>query len=199
MKSGIRAVVPLSLAPLQQIARAMRAEDAREIYATRWDENPDAVARDSLLSRFGGIVALDGQPVAALGAIPATPGVFYVWMYATDAWPEVALTATKWALRSLKPALMANGHRAECRSIEGHHQAHAWLAMLGFRAECRLPDCGRHRETFIQFAWRKSDVHVDRSAPSFRPGVRPVGLVQAGRRQEGIDAGSSTRLGANGG
>jgi hypothetical protein len=70
----------------------------------------------------------------------------------------VALGATRWALRSLKPAMLAaGGHRAECRSIETHGTAHRWLESLGFVREAVLPDCGKNRETFYQYAWRLSD------------------------------------------
>ncbi|MGB8274062.1 MAG: hypothetical protein WCF16_02200, partial [Alphaproteobacteria bacterium] len=48
-------------------------------------------------------------------------------------------------------------HRAECRSIADHHEAHRWLERLGAVREAYLPDCGKNREPFVLFAWRLSD------------------------------------------
>lgn len=188
-------ILPLALPAVEHIARNMRPDDAREIYCTRWTDDPHDLARDAMRSRFGCVVAR-GEPVAAIGAVAASPGVFCVWMFATHAWPRVALTATKWALRSLKPTLLANGHRAETRSIEDHHRAHAWLSLLGFRAECKMPDVGRNRETFIQYAWRLSDVQCQ-SAGGPEPVRRPAQPFQYRGQQEGFDTGRGTGHGAD--
>jgi hypothetical protein len=168
----------LRFATVEAIARAMRVSDAREIWATRWNENPTALAREVVRwSRIGAVAAAgDGTPVAAIGGVEGWPGVWQVWMFATARWPEVALGTTRWARRSLMPALLAAGvHRAECRSLAENEASHRWLTSLGARAEARHVGYGKNREDFITFAWRRDDVHFQ---PAQAPGApRPAAAL----------------------
>lgn len=153
---------PLRFATVEAIARDMRTADAREIWATRANEDPTALGRDVVRwSRIGAVAeARDGTPVAAIGAVEGWPGVWQVWMFATARWPEVALATTRWARRVLMPGLIAEGaHRAECRSLAANEASHRWLMSLGARAEARHAGYGKNREDFITFAWRRDDVH----------------------------------------
>lgn len=149
-------LLPLIEVSLLPVTRAMRATDRREVFATRFDDDADALARDLVaVSRFGAVIALGGRPVAAMGAMECWPGVWNVWLIATEDWKLVARATTRWAryaLRTLLPE--AGAHRCECRSIADHRTAHRWLEHLGARAEAMHPDFGRLRETFITFAWR---------------------------------------------
>jgi hypothetical protein len=91
----------LNEADLLYVADNMRDIDKKEVYATRWDENP-ATLVDSILSngRFGWVAGgEDGIPIAAFGAVPMWPGVWQVWMFATDRWPEVSVGVTKFIKR----------------------------------------------------------------------------------------------------
>jgi hypothetical protein len=128
-----------------------------EIFATRWDENPAALAALHLVDTA--IVArVDGQPVAVCGAMEIWPGVWSVFMFATDRWPEVALSVTRWVKRHLIPALVAVGaHRAECHSIEGHHTAHRWLGLLGAHVESVARGMGKKGEDFRRYVWLRED------------------------------------------
>lgn len=154
-------LLPLTEELALTVASAMRAADAAEIYATRWSEDPRPVAASvAALSRFGFVVATDaGRPAAAMGAAEAWPGMWSVWMFATDDWPQVALGATQAVKRLLIPAIVAAGaHRAECRSLISHKVAHRWLEYLGARREAVLTGYGRCQEDFIVYSWRRSDV-----------------------------------------
>lgn len=169
-------ILPLEWRSVLHVALYIREVDRLELDAGMWAYDAPAVARATVgLSRFGGVAALDdGTPAAVVAAMETTPGVYDVGMYATEDWHKVALGLTRWGLRSLKPAMLAaGGHRAECRSIEWHHEAHRWLELLGFVREAVLPDVGKNRETFIQFAWRLSDVHRENSKQAVAG--RPVG------------------------
>lgn len=150
------ALLPLTGVTLLPVARAMRAADRREVFATRFDDDPDALVRDLVsVSRFGAAIARAGQPIAAMGATECWPGMWSVWLIATDEWPRVARATTRWARHALETVLPAAGaHRCECRSIADHATAHRWLVHLGARAEAVHPGFGRRRETFITFAWR---------------------------------------------
>src|SRR5690349_19657860 len=112
----------------------MRESDRREIFATRTPDDRILLAHQAAdFSRFGAVIATDaGTPVCALGAVGQWPGLWNVWMFATDDWPRIAIGATRYVRRVLIPNLVnAGAHRAECKSIEGHKPAHRWLELLG--------------------------------------------------------------------
>ena len=141
-------------ADLLFVADRMRECDRREIFATRWNDDPAELAGTILaLGEFGWVAGTD-LPIAAFGAIPAWNGVWQVWMFATDDWPQVSLGVTKFIKRVMIPALRDIGaHRAECRSIEGHVTAHRWLECLGAHKESEIPNFGRNGETFYLYSW----------------------------------------------
>lgn len=153
-------IQPLTWRAILHVALYARESDRREIDAcmARYDA---ATLANTIVSmaRFGAVAALDdGTPVAVVSAVEAWPHRYEVGMFATNDWPKVARGLTRWGLRVMKPAMLAGGgHRAECRSVDFHHEAHRWLEHLGFIREAVLPDCGKNRETFFQYAWRLSD------------------------------------------
>jgi hypothetical protein len=153
-------IEPLTPASVRAVARAMRETDRREIFALRADDDAERVAEEAcLLSRFGAVARSNGAGIAALGAAETTPGVFEVWLFATDAWPRAAPAVIRWAVAELKPAMLAaGGHRAQCLSIADRHDAHRLLERFGFRREATLAQRGRRRETFHLYAWRLEDV-----------------------------------------
>jgi hypothetical protein len=156
------AIVPLNENLVARVALEMREADRREIFACRQSYDPLNVSYTVMkLARFGGVaISPSGRPAAVVAAIEKWPGVYEVAMFATDEWPSIAWSLSRFVVQKIKPAMLAaGGHRAECRSIEGHDSAHRWLDWLGFRCEAQLPDCGKGRETFLLFAWRASD-HV---------------------------------------
>jgi hypothetical protein len=147
-------IAPLEADAVACVARNMRARDREEIFATRWDDDADAVARETVALARLGCVAWNGDaPVAVASAIPLWPGVWSIGLYATDAWPRVARAVTRWIARTTPALIAAGGHRAECRSLASHATAHRWLERLGAVREAVLPDCGRNRETFYLYAW----------------------------------------------
>jgi len=141
----------------------MRAADAREIYACRWREDPDDVARDAIAIASVGFCAWTpaGVPAAVVAGAELWPGFWQVAMFATEDWDCVAASTTRAIMSAMIPAmLVAGGRRAECRSHVDHEAAHRWLARLGFVAEAKLWDMGKAGEDFILFVWRRDVVHV---------------------------------------
>lgn len=134
----------------------MRAWDKREIYATRWTDDPVHLAADAAsCAPMAWIIGID-EPVVAIGARPIHPGVWSVFMFATDLWPSVALSTTRFVRRVMIPALRSTGaHRAECRSMEGHAQAQRWLERLGARREATLEGYGREGQNFHVYCWSR--------------------------------------------
>jgi hypothetical protein len=148
---GVRKLSP---ADLMAIGRAMRVADHREIFATRFDEDVEALAADILAGDPVGaiITAADGEAVAAIGGTEMWPGCWSVWMFATDRWPEVSTETTRFVRRTFWPVLLRLGlRRGECRSALDHVTAHRWLSHLGGEIEAIYPAFGKSGETFIGF------------------------------------------------
>lgn len=144
----------LNAVDLIAIGRGMRAADRREIFATRFDEDAVLLAEDLLAGDPVGAVVTtpDGVAVAALGGTEMWPGLWSLWMFATERWPEVARETTRFARNVLWPALLCLGlRRGECRSASDHVMAHRWLHHLGGAVESVHPAYGKGGETFIGF------------------------------------------------
>lgn len=139
------------------VARNMREWDKREIYATRWTEDPIDLAGDAMRAgAFSWCAGIDDRPVCVIGATPIHPGVWNVWMFATDDFLQMAFCLTKLVRRVMIPAVVSAGfHRAECRSMDGHTYAQRWLEMLGFVRESTLVGFGRNREDFGLYVWKE--------------------------------------------
>lgn len=140
------------------VARNMRQRDKDEIYATRWSDDPDALAKAVVSCDPFALVACsdDKEPVCVFGVHEMWPGVFSVFMFATDRWDEVSLSVTKHALRIMIPCVMSEGFvRAECRSLSTHTQAHEWLELLGASKESEHACYGKNGETFFTYCWTK--------------------------------------------
>lgn len=169
------------------IAATMRAEDRREIFATRFNDSALELAAGAMHYSFRKWTAgIDGQPVACGGATEASPGVAKVWMFATDNWRKVAGSVSLFVRDKFIIDLMDMGvHRAECLSIEGHDVAHRWLEWLGAVRECEVPLRGKNGETFYQYAWRKPDV-----CKSVQRAGRATASVTSGGRFCGAGSGA---------
>ena len=146
---------PVNADDVYHVALHMRERDQREIYATAWRDDPVDVTTDCLVCpEFSWIVG-DHEPVAVVGAKPIHPGVWRVFMFATDRWSQVSLFLTKFIKRVMIPALRSIGaHRAECLSIEGYDAAHRWLEFLGARHEGTQSGYGKAGEDFRLYVWR---------------------------------------------
>ena len=150
------------LPAVQFITRNMREWDRAEIYAMRWGDDPDALAADMVaISQFGFVMGVD-RPIAMVGATPLWGGVWSVWAFATDEFRLIQIGLTKFIKRRIIPALYdAGAHRAQCWSIEGHTEAHAWLEFLSAVKQEGPPvkGLGRNGEDFRLYAWSRDDVY----------------------------------------
>lgn len=149
-------LVNADIASLLHIFRNMREDDRREVFATRWDTDPDALAVEAITAwgPFAFVAWADGEPVAAIGATNVWPGVWSAWMIATDKFGHVGKHLTRWVRRVMIPAIREAGcHRVEARSAADHTVAHAWMEALGAKPEFVLRRYGRDKQDFILFAW----------------------------------------------
>lgn len=153
-------LVKLDLPHVLSVVRNLRATDQAEAFATRWDDDPDALAIEVVTSwgKLGWGATHEGRPVALFGATETWPGHWSCWLLATDEWPKVALSVTKFTKRRIMPHLVERGAlRCEARSIDGHTKSHRWLEAIGCVQEARLRRYGRNGEDFLVFRW---DPHV---------------------------------------
>lgn len=152
---------PVQLGPIEYVLRFARERDRAEIEATVGFKAAldlcHAWSDQAVLLRM---FEHHGHPAAFIAAHERNCSTVELSLVATDHWPHVALSVAKCARRDVMPALLAKGYRrAECRAIDGHPEAQAFLEFLGFTLECRCPEFGRGGETFLQYAWRSRD-HV---------------------------------------
>ena len=136
------------------IASNMRQDDRREIFATRFNESNEDLARDAMMFYDSSFLLHKERPICAIGAAQMHPNVWSVWMFATDEFDKIGLSATRFVRNIFIPELRKRGHRAECKSWDGHKIAHKWLESLGAIRESELIDYGKNREKFYQYVWR---------------------------------------------
>lgn len=143
---------------VRHIAERMRAKDVEEFLAVTHASTHEELA-ESLVARYTdhphGFVFLhdDDEPVGLVAMIFQRPNVVTLTFFATDRFPEIAISVTRFATKNLFPKYMEAGvHRIECASIEGYAHAHRWIQMLGMNEEGRFLGWGKNGETFHQFA-----------------------------------------------
>lgn len=140
------------------VVEGMREWDRREIFANRFDDDPMAMARDAVAmgKDVGWIAGLEDRPIAAFGCFLMWPGVWSMWLFATDEFRHIGISMTKLIVRSILPMLWeAGAHRLEARSMEGHHDAQRWLKVIGATQEATLKGYGKGGEDFHVFAWER--------------------------------------------
>ena len=148
-------LVDPTLSGIEYIACNMREADEREIYGLMPFNNPFLLARHTLASMqngFGVMACLNDRPVAVMGFTELTPNVLTAWAFATNEFKAVGFYLTRFALKSLRPALLASpAHRLQADSRFDHVEAHRWLVSLGFRAEGRVHQLGKDGADYIRF------------------------------------------------
>jgi hypothetical protein len=143
------------------VAENMREWDRREIFATHKAEDPAGLADMALACGpahwASGIE--EGRAIAVFGCLQMWPGVWSMWLYATDEFNKVGKSMTRLVRDAIVPELFkAGAHRLECRSMEGHVDAQRWLQVLGATREGTLRAFGRGREDFHVYVWPIPDV-----------------------------------------
>lgn len=136
------------------IALAMRDWDRREIFATRRDDDPLAIAAEcAAMGEVAWVAGLE-KPIAAFGCFQQWPGVWSMWLFATDEFRRIGIQMTKLIVRSIIPMLFeAGAHRLEARSMEGHEDAQRWLEVIGAKREATLHGYGRDGQDFHVYTW----------------------------------------------
>lgn len=152
---------PYTYENIYEVAANMRAEDAREIFATRWSDDPHNLTNHCLPAEdFAWVFGDEDGPIAVVGAVPSWPQVWSVFMFATNRFAKIGLGLTRHVKRVMIPAMVDVGvHRASCYSIEGHDEAHRWLKVLGASIGHSCKFFGKGGETFHCFEWTLDKVN----------------------------------------
>lgn len=129
----------------------MRTLDREEIFALFPHDDPEMVAYAAWkCSPFKWTLG----DVAAFGAFRNWPGVWSIWMFATDSLrPRHALKI----VRTIKPKLdelmrQHNAHRLECKTLSTHKHAHNFIRALGLHYEATHKALGKWGEDFYTYA-----------------------------------------------
>lgn len=147
--------LPLYPAMVGYVLANLRACDAAEVWpVVPGSMGPPEVAQALCqVSPIGCVFLHDHIPAAAIGANPAQPGVWGVWMFATDAWAHVWREVVRYARGPMERQLLARGaHRVQAHSLVGHPDAGNLLAYLGFQREGRARAFGGDRQDYDLWA-----------------------------------------------
>lgn len=170
-------VIKAGKAEISHVLRHARALDRREIFALM-PRDDDAMMVEILMAYAAqGVVCEawlhDGLPIGICIITGNGIGCGYANMIATADWGLISTAATRRVAGYIMPSLIRRGmFRVECRALEANRVAVRWLRFLGAVEECRLPALGRHREPYLQFAWRLDDVREHGWAGSRRGAPR---------------------------
>ena len=153
---------PFAPEEVAHIVRNLRPRDAAEIYALRWDNDPEKLTIEVLAVAHAmwRIFCVDAEPVAMAGVVPVRPGVCVASSFGTALWPRVVRPITRFAREWTIPRLRnAHYHRAETYALANNHDSRNWLLALGAQEEAYLRGYGREQQDFVLYAWRLQE-HV---------------------------------------
>lgn len=140
---------------VRPVARHMRVWDRNEIFAMQPDDDLDRFTE--MVQAFGPAAWVSGEgyePICCFGAFQMFPGMFEMWMFATDSINIIGKSMTKAVRDVIVPHLFACGaRRLECRTMEGHVEAQRWLETVGAKRESSARNFGRGGQTFHTYVW----------------------------------------------
>lgn len=141
-----------------EVVRNMRPKDRAEILAGM-KTVPEDECEDLFIWTFASDLKehtfcayLDDEPVAVGALVPVDKDRIDIGMVATEDFPRIAYSLTKFVRKRLLPKYAEMGFkRVECASIEGYDEAHRWIEALGLEKGDVLKGAGRNGEDFVQF------------------------------------------------
>lgn len=140
------------------VASRLRERDREEFAAIFGTDDPQALAQ-AMLEAYGDLDGLltgcldNGPAVFVGGAVWTRPNVAAILFMATDDFPTIAKSATRFIRDEFLPQLDAEGfHRIEAVTLASYANMQRWLRLLGFRQEGVAEAYGANREDFHHFA-----------------------------------------------
>lgn len=144
---------------IRHVAANLRADDRREQFAGRFDDDPAALAADVITWRQvalnqSALLTAAGEPAVIVGAYLVAPGVARFHMMSTEGLAEIGRQGHRWGKRRFIPSvLVPNVRMAETRMMADHMIARRWVVTCGFRELAALLPYGKHGELFVQIVW----------------------------------------------
>lgn len=145
------------------VVRNMRASDAEEQFAVRFDvDTPDTrlrlavelLAARQMAIKCYALCVEEPVPVALVGAFLVAPGVASLHRVATERWPEIARLEYRFLRRRFIPHVLAPNVRfAECRVPADDDKTLHWLIRLGFTPVGAALPYGKDGRRFMTLAW----------------------------------------------
>ncbi|MBD9674949.1 hypothetical protein IB275_30510 [Pseudomonas sp. PDM21] len=152
-------ILPWHAEGVLHVCENLKTADRLEVFATRNDDDPRNLA-DSVYygQNERDLFWLLGTPehgaVMCLGAHELWPGFWTPWAFGTPDMYHIGLSATRFVKHGMIPEMKRRGfRRAECRSLDTHTQAHAWLEACGGLLEGHHPRMGREGEGFVTYVF----------------------------------------------
>ena len=147
-----------TVSDIRHVCRNLRELNAREAFALRYHNSPEALAaelidREPLAIRHYCALTLEGEPVSLFGAWVVGPRRATMAMRSTDQWLTVARTVYRFLVRVFVPFVLApNVNVAETEVLQDG-PSREWLRRLGC-VECSpaLPR-GKNGEMVLTVAW----------------------------------------------
>lgn len=146
-------------ADVRHVIGHLRRTDRQEQFATRFDDDADALVNEiirlrPLAIKHYALACDDGEPAILVAAYLVSPKVARFHMASTDRMGEIARAGHRWGLQRFIPSvLMPNVRRAEARILADHTIARRWVAACGFVEEGVIRRVGRAGEDFVQVVW----------------------------------------------
>lgn len=160
----VRAATPDDI---RHVCQNLRPHNAREAFALRFDDDPQALAADLIaLSPFAIMhvccAGADGVPVALIGAWLTGPRLAGLALRATPQWLTIGPAVYRFLHQVFVPCALAPNVALAETEVLADGPDRAWLARLGC-VECHpaLPR-GKHGEMFLRVAWinpRREEVY----------------------------------------
>ena len=150
-------IAEVTQAELHFVVANMRERNRAEM-AALFGSQYEAVVLQRFDAANAYCIATEDGPVAVFSISEPRRGVTSVTsvgLFATDAFPAVALRATHFLARRLFPALRERSHRIECVSLGAFEDTRKWLGAFGLRPEATLHAYGCNGEDFTVFAWTR--------------------------------------------
>lgn len=139
------------------ICQNLRSEDKTEIFAVRFDSEPEDLAETTmnLIGSAWMIYDDDRNPVGVMGLSPIAPGIWGAFAFANENFHRVAIGLTRFIRKGILPSLLATGAKqVQAMVWTEYHQARKWLAGFGAREVAVIPNFGKNGEDFALTVWR---------------------------------------------
>lgn len=141
---------PPSFDELLHVAKNLRADDVRELSATRDLKVPTWLATSAYAAKYKRIAYLDDEPVFAFGMSMIKPNHGQAWGFGTEKSHLVTRVVTKFIRRTMIPEMLSLGlTTVQALGHPENEVSWRWLEHLGFSPKANLAGIGSGGQDLI--------------------------------------------------